>query len=136
MGEANGNAVLEDRIRTYFSLCDETAERVTLKNGSVSCRQIPYTLAGLAEHLGIDTREIREKARDRKSRTGRAYAAAMRRIERFTVERALLGELQYSVAAMLLGELNGQGTARNAEKPDGGAENIVIVMDDPEGWGL
>lgn len=134
MDKANGKATTEDRIRTYFLLCDETAERVTLKNGSVSCRQIPYTLAGLAEHLGIDAETIREKARDPKSRTGRSYAAAMRRIERFTVERALLGELQYSVAAMLLHELNGTNGASGAAKSDGGTERIVIVMDDPEGW--
>ncbi|MEG1524926.1 MAG: terminase small subunit [Clostridia bacterium] len=122
---------LAARIDAYFTACDETAERVTLKNGSVSCRQTPYTLAGLSEALKVSQAEIREKADQVRSCTGRLYADAMRRIERYTVERALLGELQYSVAAMLLREL---GSGDDKLPPDESDNRIVIVLEDPEGW--
>lgn len=116
-------------IEEYFAKCDETAERVILKSGSVSYRQTPYTLAGLSEHLGIPQQVIRQKA-EAKGPIARLYASAMRRIERYTVERALLGELQYSVAAMLLREL-GSGEKLPPEENGGG---IVIVLEDKEGW--
>ena len=105
---------------------------MTLKNGSVSCRQTPYTLAGLSEHLGIPQGEIRERAGRGADDVARLYADAIRRIERYIVERALLGELQYSVAAMLLGEL-GSGEKEKL-KPDGDDGRIVIVLEDKEGW--
>lgn len=129
MAKASDEKNLGKRIDDYFTACDETAERVILKSGAVSVRQTPYTLAGLAEHLGVSQQSIRDKAEGR-SRDGAQYAAALRRIERFTVERALLGELQYSVAAMLLRELG------DGEKlpPDGDAGKVVIVLEDPEGW--
>ncbi|MCE5188254.1 MAG: DNA-packaging protein [Eubacteriales bacterium] len=122
---------LESKMEAYFAACDETAERVTLKNGSVTIRQTPYTLAGLSEHLGIPQAEILKKGRRQGEGTeGRLYAGALRRIGRYIVERALLGELQYSVAAKLLDELD------TGEKlpPDEEDRRIVIVLEDKEGW--
>ena len=129
MATPSVSQTLEAKIGAYFSACDKTAEKVTLKNGSVSVRQTPYTLAGLSQHLGIPQQEIRLKAEGR-GRAAKAYANALRRIERYTVERALLGELQYSVAAILLRDLG------SGEKlpPDESAHSIVIVLDDEEGW--
>ena len=49
---------LKGKIEAYFAACDATAERVTLKNGSVTIRQTPYTLAGLSEHLQKPQSEI------------------------------------------------------------------------------
>lgn len=120
---------LANSIEDYFAKCDETAERVILKSGSVSYRQTPYTLAGLSERLGIPQQVIRQKA-ESKGPIGRLFASAMRRIERYTVERALLGELQYSVAAMLLRDLD------SGEKlpPEEDSGKIVIVLEDKEGW--
>ena len=123
---------LKGRIEAYFAACDATAERVTLKNGSVTIRQTPYTLAGLSEHLGRPQSEI--LANGRRGEEGpesRLYAGALRRIGRCIVERALLGELQYSVAAKLLDEL---GTGEKLP-PDGEDRRIVIVLEDKEGWG-
>ncbi len=121
---------LKNRIEAYFAACDETAERVVQKNGSVSIRQTPYTLAGLSEHLGVPQSEIRERAKGGEGADGRLFAAAVRRIERYIVEHALLGELQYSVAAKLLGDL---GTGEKLP-PDEDEKRIVIVMEDKEGW--
>ena len=130
MAASLDKASLGRDINAYFTACDETAERVILKNGNVSYRQTPYTLAGLSEHLGIPQQRIRQSAGG-SGRNGKLFADALRRIERYTVERALLGELQYSVAAMLLRELG------SGEKlpPEEDAQSVVIVLDDPEGWG-
>ena len=123
---------LKGRIEAYFAACDATAERVTLKNGSVTIRQTPYTLAGLSEHLGRAQSDILAKGRNGEDGSeGRLFAGALRRIGRYIVERALLGELQYSVAAKLLDEL---GTGEKLP-PDGEDRRIVIVLEDKEGWG-
>ena len=123
---------LKDKIEAYFAACDATAERVILKNGSVTIRQTPYTLAGLSEHLAIPQDEILAKGKKGgKSKECRTFASALRRIGRYIVEHALLGELQYSVAAKLLEELC------TGEKlpPDEEDRRIVIVLEDKEGWG-
>ena len=123
---------LEGKIEAYFAACDATAERVTLKNGSVTIRQTPYTLAGLSEHLATPQGEILSKGRSgTKSKECILYANALRRIGRYIVEHALLGELQYSVAAKLLEEL---GTGEKLP-PDERESRIVIVLEDKEGWG-
>ena len=123
---------LESKIEAYFAACDATAERVTLKNGSVTIRQTPYTLAGLSEHLATPQGEILSKGRSgTKSKECILYANALRRIGRYIVEHALLGELQYSVAAKLLEEL-GTGEKLPPSEED---RRIVIVLEDKEGWG-
>ncbi|NLI54106.1 MAG: hypothetical protein GX417_07240 [Clostridiales bacterium] len=123
---------LKSKIEAYFAACDATAERVTLKNGGVTIRQTPYTLAGLSEHLKKPQSEILAKGRKEGDGTeGRQYADALRRIGRYIVEHALLGELQYSVAAKLLEEL---GTGEKLP-PDEEEKSIVIVLEDREGWG-
>ena len=123
---------LESKMEAYFAACDATAERVTLKNGSVTIRQTPYTLAGLSEHLATPQGEILSKGRSgTKSKECILYANALRRIGRYIVEHALLGELQYSVAAKLLEEL---GTGEKLP-PDERESRIVIVLEDKEGWG-
>jgi len=122
---------LKSKMEAYFAACDATAERVTLKNGNVTIRQTPYTLAGLSEHLGKPQTEILAKGRKGgESAECRYYADALRRIGRYIVEHALLGELQYSVAAKLLEEL---GTGEKLP-PDEGESRIVIVLEDKEGW--
>ena len=123
---------LEGKIEAYFAACDATAERVTLKNGSVTIRQTPYTLAGLSEHLETPQSEILAKGkRGGKSEERKLYANALRRIGRYIAEHALLGELQYSVAAKLLEEL---GTGEKLP-PDEEDRRIVIVLEDKEGFG-
>ncbi|MDO4573552.1 MAG: terminase small subunit [Clostridia bacterium] len=121
---------LRKKIEDYFSACDETAEEVTGRNGRSSTRKLPYTLAGLAEHLGMAKSELCRLAAGR-GPNARAVADALRRIERYTVERALLGELQSSVTAMLLADL-GLGAPAKAPDEDGG--RIVVVLEDREGW--
>ena len=54
---------LESKMEAYFAACDATAERVTLKNGSVTIRQTPYTLAGLSKQLKTPQSEILAKGK-------------------------------------------------------------------------
>lgn len=129
--KSSGKSSLYGKVEAYFAACDATAERIVLKNGSVTVRQTPYTLAGLSEHLGIPQSEILEKSkREGGSAEGGIFAAAVRRIGRYIAERALLGELQYSVAAKLLDEL---GIGERLP-PDESEKRIVIVMEDKEDW--
>lgn len=137
-GPGTKTGALKEKIDAYFAACDQTEETFELKSGGTGRRQTPYTLAGLAEQLGEDKCVIRQKA-EGTGRMAKLYANAMRRIERYIVERTLLGELQHSVAAKLLSDLGaGTGTLSSAGEgesgPDGEDNRIVIVMDDPEDW--
>ena len=129
--EASNEETLQSKIEAYFAACDATQERNVLKNGNVEVRQTPYTLAGLSEHLGTPQAEILAMARreDENAENG-PYARALRRIGRYISERALLGELQYGVAAKLLEEL---GIGEKLP-PDEREKRIVIVMEDKNGW--
>ena len=120
---------LGSRMEGYFAACDATRERVEQKNGGVSYRQVPYTLAGLAAHLGLDKAEILHRAEGQGGAQRALFLDALRRIERHLVERALMGELQYSVAQMLLREL-GCDAVRAPEED----RRVVVVLDDREGW--
>ena len=129
--ESANQKTLESKMEAYFAACDATRERNVLKNGNVEVRQTPYTLAGLSEHLGTPQAEILAMARreDESAENG-PYARALRRIGRYISERALLGELQYGVAAKLLDEL---GIGEKLP-PDEREKRIVIVMEDKNGW--
>ena len=120
---------LQERIRDYFSVCDETTEELWGRNGPSGTRRLPYTLAGLAEHVGMPKAELLAIAAGQ-GPAADAVAAALRRIERYTVERALLGELSSSVTAMLLHDLG----VSAAKADDGDKGQIVIIMEDREGW--
>jgi len=120
----------KSKVEAYFAACDKAEERPNAKTGTVAERPTPYTLAGLSEHLGIPQSEILKQAKTGSGGDAKVYADALRRIGRYIEERALLGELQYSVAAKLLDELD------IGEKlpPDESEKQIVIVMEDKEGW--
>lgn len=121
---------LQERVKTYFAACDATAERLVQKNGAIVYRQIPYTMAGLASHVGLSQQEIRRLAvsdAPGEKRAAAAMADAIRRIERYTIERALIGELNTSIVSLLLKDL-GYGTTPEKE------ERIEILLDDREGW--
>ena len=122
---------VRERIDAYFSMCDLGREQRDAKTGDMIVKPVPYTLSGLAEHIGIDRRRILELAAG-KGRGGarESIRGALRRIERYTVERVFLGEVQLSAAQLLLRDL-GYG-AEPAEKQE---TRVEIVMDDKEGWG-
>ncbi len=160
----NGGA-LRAAAEEYFAACDATRERVVLKNGEVTYHQVPYTMAGLCAHLGLP-RVVLEAARggegsprreesdetkkaprksagcskgEEEAQAALCWAAA--RVEQYMVERALLGELNAGVAAMLLNDW-GYGCGRNGRdnrgRGDSGEDSagrgaLTVVLEDPEG---
>lgn len=125
-------AAIQSAIDAYFRDCDLSRERMEGKNGLVTVRQTPYTLAGLAAATGIEKDRIRALTKPQcRTKLSASLRDALRRIERYTVEHALLGELQLSVAQMLLSDLGYGAKAIDSAPGDG----IVVKLDDPEGWG-
>lgn len=137
MEQQNAAQVLRQKAEAYFAACDATRERVTLKNGELIYHQVPYTMAGLCAALDIP-REALERARrpwgagKRRSR-GKVQAAlawAAARVEQHLVERALLGEINASLAALLLKDW-GYG-AMEPQKVEKGEASLTVVLEDPE----
>ena len=124
-------AAVQSAIEAYFADCDRPRAEDGQKAAKNVCRTTPYTLAGLAAATGIDRDRIKELSRESEaSKVGRLFRDALRRIERYTVEGALIGELQLSIAQMLLSDM-GYGV----KSPDAAGESLVITMDDPGRWG-
>ncbi len=128
---------LRKKAEAYFAACDATRERVTLKNGERSYHQVPYTMAGLCAALDVP-REALEGARRprdtgkrrRRSKVQAALAWAAARVEQHLVERALLGEINANLAALLLKDW-GYG-AMEPQKPEKGETALTVVLEDPE----
>ena len=118
---------LESSIRAYFAACDQTRERTPLKNGGFEERQIPYTLYGLAVATGYAPKRIVELANGEKGVEAKLLREAVSRIEAYTLERALLGELTHQMALAALEALEGATTASS--------EGVSITMDEAaERW--
>lgn len=131
MRQKESGRALAERVEAYFTACDETNERVILKNGGVSYRQIPYTLAGLSAAVGIPKKRILDiAAGNGPKQTGVILGDALRRIERHVVERALLGELQLSAVPLVLDDL---GCEKGGDRADDA--RITVTLVDPERWG-
>lgn len=128
-------AAFRAAVEGYFNACDATRERIVLKSGAITYYQTPYTVAGLAAHLQMDRQELERYCAGgypgrNKKRVQQLLRTAIARVERYTVERALLGELHNGVAGMLLkgwGYGESDASANNANE-------VVVVMDDAENW--
>lgn len=133
-------AAIRAAAEAYFQDCDNTRERVVLKNGELTYHQVPYTMAGLCARLGI-SRETLERARGHATaptrKRGRqckeevalreVYCWAATRVEQHVVERALLGELNASVAGMLLKDWGYGGEEHRRD------DTLSILLEDSEG---
>ncbi len=124
---------LKKQVEAYFAACDATAERTPLKNGAAAYRQVPYTFCGLAAHIHMDRAQILRCVENPvRSHNGKAVCEilkdAIRRIEQHVTERALLGELNATVAAMLLKDIGG------GEEREDSAAALTVTMDDREDW--
>ena len=97
------------------------------RNGAAAYRQVPYTLAGLAAATGLGKAELLRLAADG-GRRGALVRAALLRVERHLSERALMGELQATMAQALLRELAPEAAGEGDER------RVVVVLDDREGW--
>ena len=115
---------MEQALGAYFARCDGTRERVPQKGGGSSERQVPYTLYGLSAAVALSPREVLSAARGRGAE-GAVLLDGLLRVAAFIQERALLGELNGTVAQAALKELG--LTETGAEE---GAEPLQVILDD------
>ena len=115
---------LNGAIGAYFAACDATRERHELKNGGIEERQIPYTLFGLARAVRLTPEEVLAAFHtNRRSKENAILRDAVLKVAAYTLERTLLGELNYQSA---LEALRAMGLNQAAEQADGVLE---IVLD-------
>ena len=111
-------AELERRIEEYFSGCDVQNEKKIKK---------PYTLSGLLCKLEITRRDFERLA------SKRSFAAvvckALAKIEAFTEEHALTGELSSNAAANSLKYNFGWNDKKSDEDKGASEKSIKIILD-------
>ena len=119
---------MNEAVGAYFARCDGTRERVPQKGGGFSERQIPYTLYGLSAAVSLSPQEVLLAAHGQGSAAGSVLMEGLIRVAAYIQERALLGELNATVAQAALKELGlTEGAEEEAMEPlrvvlDGGAE--------------
>ncbi len=119
---------MNSAIGAYFAACDATRERRELKNGGTEERQIPYTLFGLARAVRLTPEEVlRAFHTGGGSKEDAILRDAVLRVAAYTLERTLLGELNYQSA---LEALRAMGLSGTADQKDG---TLQIVLDDAAG---
>lgn len=119
---------MNSAIGAYFAACDATRERRELKNGGTEEKQIPYTLFGLARAVRLTPDEVLSAFHTgRCSEEDAILRDAVLKVAAYTLERALLGELNYQSA---LEALKGMGLSGAAGQTDG---TLEIVLDDAAG---
>ena len=105
MSRRMGAKRMEQAVGAYFARCDGTRERVPQKGGGFSERQIPYTLYGLSAAVSLSPREVLSAAHGQGGRAGAVLLGGLLRVATYIQERALLGELNGTVAQAALKEL-------------------------------
>ena len=123
---ANKTERLGRAIEAYFAACDATRERRELKNGGVEERQIPYTLFGLARAACLTPDELLAAFHaEKRSKESAILCDAVLRVAAYTLERALLGELNYQSALEALRSMGLSGAAQTQAD-----DTLRIVLDD------
>ena len=108
----------------YFAQCDGTRERVPQKGGGSFERQVPYTLYGLSAAVALSPREVLAAARGQGGGVGDVLLRGLVRVAAHLQERALLGELNATVAQAALKELGlAEGPAEDAMEP------LTVILD-------
>lgn len=105
MSRRMGAKRMEQAVRAYFAQCDGTRERVPQKGGGFSERQIPYTLYGLSAAVALSPQEVLSAARGQGGAEGPILLGGLIRVAGYLQERALLGELNATMAQAALKEL-------------------------------
>lgn len=98
---------LERQIQEYFDQCDEGYEReiVTKKGDVIKIRtKLPYTVAGLAYHLGFASRQSLWDYQNRNKREDLAYivSRAKLKIDNQLAVRGLIGDIEPRVATLMM----------------------------------
>ncbi len=115
---------MEQAMGAYFARCDGTRERVPQKGGGTLERQVPYTLYGLSEAVSLSPQEVLAAARGQGGGAGDILLRGLVRVAAYIQERALLGEINATVAQAALKELGlTEGPAEDAMEP------LQVVLD-------
>ncbi len=115
---------MEQAVRAYFARCDGTRERVPQKGGGFSERQIPYTLYGLCAAVSLSPKEVLSAACGRDGGAGTVLLEGLVRVAAYIQEKALLGELNATVALAALKELG-----LTEEPAEAAMEPLQVVLD-------
>ena len=124
MGRRMSAKRMEAAVRAYFAQCDGTRERVPQKGGGFAERQIPYTLYGLSAAVSLSPQEVLLAAHGRGQGEGLILMRGLVRVAGYLQERALLGELNATMAQAALKEL---GLTDGAEEE--AMEPLRVVLD-------
>ena len=114
-------AKTEKDINDYFLCCDSLNEKDNKKISK------PYTLSGLLCYMGLTRKEF-EKLSEKK-KYAEIFNRALSKIEAFTEEKALTGELSASAASNTLKYNFGWNKAKSEDKDNGASGVIKIVLD-------
>lgn len=115
---------MEEALGAYFARCDGTRERVPQKGGGFFERQIPYTLYGLCAAVSLSPREVLSAARGQGGGEGPILLRGLVRVAAHLQERALLGELNATMAQAALKELGlTDGPEEDAMEP------LQVILD-------
>ena len=114
---------MEQAVRAYFAQCDGTRERVPQKGGGFAERQIPYTLYGLSAAVSLSPQEVLSAAHGQGRGEGSILMRGLVRVAGYLQERALLGELNATMAQAALKELG------LTEGPEEAMEPLRVILD-------
>ena len=125
MSRRMGAKRMEQAMGAYFAQCDGTRERVPQKGGGFAERQIPYTLYGLSAAVALSPQEVLAAAHGQGGAEGTILLRGLLRIGAYLQERALLGELNGTVAQTALKELG-----LTDDPAEAAMEPLRVILDD------
>lgn len=109
--------MLGERIDEYFEYIDTRPARAVNVGKNVYTRKVPYTEDGLCFYLGVQKGDVKRLLDDpgANAQTKKLMTAALTRIKAYLTEAALLGELDATVAKVVLSSSLLSGTGADAE---------------------
>lgn len=109
--------LLGERIDEYFEYIDTRPARAVNVGKNVYTRKVPYTEDGLCFYLGVQKGDVKRLLDDpgANAQTKKLMTAALTRIKAYLTEAALLGELDATVAKVVLSSSLLSGTGADAE---------------------
>ena len=109
--------LLGERIGKYFEYIDAQPARSVNVGKNIYTRKVPYTEDGLCFYLGVQKGDVKRLLDDpgANAQSKKLMTAALTRIKAYLTEAALLGELDATVAKVVLSSSLLSGTGADAE---------------------
>ena len=108
---------LGKQIEEYFAFIDAQAPRSVNVGKNIYTRKVPYTEDGLCFYLGVQKSDVKHLLDDpvANAQSKQLLTAALTKIKAYLTEAALLGELDATVAKVVLSSSILSGTGADAE---------------------